>query len=140
MKTSLTIIPMCPRERFPLYKSLSRLVLYYKKDWATLLHLFTFVNCYPLRIILSHNYLLLIISVLVENSLLKTTCHFLPLLIGFNTLTYRKDYDRSPILVGDEDSFLAPLPASEVPLVSGNLVRKYLYSVLKFTVTCYYGK
>ena len=42
MKTSLTIIPMCPRERFPLYKKLSRLVLCYKKDWATLLHLIYF--------------------------------------------------------------------------------------------------
>ena len=42
MKTSLTIIPMCPRERFPLYKSLSRLVLCYKKDWAILLHLIYF--------------------------------------------------------------------------------------------------
>ena len=30
---------MCPQERFSLYKSLSRLVLCYKKDWATLLHL-----------------------------------------------------------------------------------------------------
>ena len=39
MKTSLTIILMCPRERFALYKSSSRLVLCYKKDWATLLHL-----------------------------------------------------------------------------------------------------
>ena len=37
MKTSLTIIPMCPRERFSLYKNLSRLVLCYKRDWATLL-------------------------------------------------------------------------------------------------------
>ena len=27
----------------------------------------------------------------------------------FDTLTYRKDYDRSPILVGHQDSFLAPL-------------------------------
>ena len=32
--------------------------------------------------------------------LLKTTCHFLLLLVGFDTLTYRKDYDRYPILVG----------------------------------------
>ena len=40
MKISLTIIPMCPRERFPSYKSLYRLVLRYKNDWATLLHLF----------------------------------------------------------------------------------------------------
>ena len=32
----------------------------------------------------------------------------------FDTLTYQKDYDRSPILVGHQDSFLAPLPRSEV--------------------------
>src|SRR3954466_9981846 len=48
MKTSLTIIPMCPRECFSLYKSLSRLVLCYKKDWATLLHFIYF--CYLLLI------------------------------------------------------------------------------------------
>ena len=41
-ETSLMIIPMCPRERFYHYKKLSRLVLCYKKDWATLLHLIYF--------------------------------------------------------------------------------------------------
>ena len=44
MKTSLTVIPMCLRERFALYKSLSRLVLCYKKDWATLVH-FIYFHC-----------------------------------------------------------------------------------------------
>ena len=39
---------------------------------------------------------------LAENTLLKTACHFLPLLVGFDTLTYRKDYDRSPTLVGHQ--------------------------------------
>ena len=39
---------------------------------------------------------------LAENTLLKTACHFLQLLVGFDTLTYRKDYDRSPILVGHQ--------------------------------------
>ena len=63
--------------------------------------------------------MLLIISVLAENTLLKTACHFLLLLVGFDTLTYRKDYDRYPILVGHQDSFLAPLPGSEAPLVGG---------------------
>ena len=48
MKTSLTIIPLCPRERFPLYTSLSRLVLCYKKDWATLLHFI--YTCYLLPV------------------------------------------------------------------------------------------
>ena len=43
------------------------------------------------KIILSQNYLLPTISVLAENTLLKTACHFLLLLVGFDTLTYRKD-------------------------------------------------
>ena len=119
MKTSLTIIPMCPRERFPLYKSLSRLVFATKRIGPSCCTLFTFITCYSLQITLSQNYLLPIISVLAENTLLKTAYHFLLLLVGFDTLTYRKDCDRSPILVGHQDSFLAPLPGSEAPLVSG---------------------
>ena len=99
-ENELDDIPMCPRERFSLYKILSRLVLCYKKDWASCCTLVTFITCYPLQIILSENYMLPIISVLAENTLLKTAYHFLLLLIGLDTLTYRKDYDRSPTLVG----------------------------------------
>ena len=58
MKTSLTIIPMCPRERFSHYKNLYGLVLCYKKDWATLLHLIYF--CYLLPVM---NYLITKLSV-----------------------------------------------------------------------------
>ena len=58
MKTSLTIIPMCPRERFALYKSTSRLVLCYKNDWATLLHLSYFIYWLPVT-----NYLITKLSV-----------------------------------------------------------------------------
>ena len=43
MKTSLTVIPMCPQKRFALYKSLFRLVLCYKVDWGALLHLIYFL-------------------------------------------------------------------------------------------------
>ena len=116
-ETSLPLIPMCPCEPFSHYKKLSRLVLCYKKDWAILLHFI--YTCYPLQITLSQNYLLPIILVLAENTLLKTAYHFLLLLVGFDTLTYRKDYDRSPTLVVHQDSFLAPLPGSEAPLVGG---------------------
>ena len=49
---------MCPRERFSLYKSLSRLVLCYKKDWATLLHLIYFYY-----LLLVTNYLITKLSV-----------------------------------------------------------------------------
>ena len=61
MKTSLTEIPMCPRERFALYKSSSRLVLCYRKDWATLLHLVYFSYLLPVT-----NYL--IIQLFVTNN------------------------------------------------------------------------
>ena len=42
---------------------------------------------------------------LAENTLLKTTYHFLLLLVGFDTLTYQKGYDRSPILVGHQQGY-----------------------------------
>ena len=58
MKTSLTEIPMCPRERFTSYKSLSRLVPCYKRDWAILLHL-----CYYCYLLLSTNHLITQLSV-----------------------------------------------------------------------------
>ena len=52
---------MCPRECFSLYKSLSRLVLSYKKDWSTLMHFIYF--CY---LLLVTNY-----------PITKTTCYHL---------------------------------------------------------------
>jgi hypothetical protein len=42
-----------------------------------------------------------------SESLIKTTCQHLLLLIGFDTLVYRKYYDTPPILVGHQDYFLA---------------------------------
>ena len=39
---------------------------------------------------------------LAENTLLKTAYHFLLPLVGFDTLTYKKDYNRPPILVGHQ--------------------------------------
>ena len=118
MKTSLTIIPMCPRERFSHIRTCLGLYFATKRIGPSCCTLFTSITCYLLQITLSQNYLLPIISVLAENTLLKTACHFLLLLVGFDTLTYRKDYDRSPTLVGHQDSFLASLPGSEAPLVS----------------------
>ena len=57
-ENSLTIIHMCPRERFFLYKNFCRLVLCYKKDWATLLHLVYFCYLLPIK-----NYLITKLSV-----------------------------------------------------------------------------
>ena len=118
MKTSLTIIPMCPRERLSYYKKLSRLFLCYKKDWDTFLHLIYFY-C----LLLVTNYLITKLSVtynfsacreyLTENRLSFPST---PRWVQHSYLW--KYYDRSPILLGHQDSFLAPLPGSEAPLVS----------------------
>src|SRR6266511_4670433 len=40
--------------------------------------------------------LLLTVSALVDITLLKTTCHFVLLLVGFDTLTYRKEIQLIP--------------------------------------------
>ena len=119
MKTSLTIFPCVLGSALHHIRVCPGLSFATKRIGPPCCTLFTFVTCYPLQITLSQNYLLPIISVLAENTLLKTAYHFLLLLVGFDTLTYRKDYDRSPILLGHQDSFLAPLPGSVALLVSG---------------------
>jgi hypothetical protein len=64
-----------------------------------------------------------------SESLIKTTCQHLLLLVGFDTLIYRKYYDTPPILVGHQDYFLALLPGSETLLKSrfGKGNRHYEY-------------
>src|SRR5215203_2211802 len=52
-----------------------------------------------------------------SESFIETACQHLLLLVGFDTLIYRKYYDTPPILVGHQDYFLAPLPGSEALLV-----------------------
>ena len=105
MKTSLTIFPCVLRSAFPYIRICPGLSFATKRIRPSCCTLFTLVTCYPLQFILSQNYLLPIILVLAEKTLLKTACHFLLLLVGFDTLTYLKDYDRAPILVGYQDLF-----------------------------------
>jgi hypothetical protein len=54
-----------------------------------------------------------------SESLIKTTCQHLLLLVGFDTLIYQKYYDTPPILVGHQDYFPMPLSGSEALLKSG---------------------
>ena len=102
MKTSLTIFPCVLGSAFLYIRVCPGLSFATKRIGPPCCTLFTFVTCCSLQIILSQNYLLPLISALAENTLLKTVYHFLLLLVGFDTLTYRKDYDRSPILVGHQ--------------------------------------
>ena len=119
MKTSLTIFPCVLGSALHHIRVCPSLSFATKRIGPPCCTLFTFVTCCLLQIILSQNYLSPLILVLAENTLLETAYHFLLLLVGFDTLTYQKDYDRPPILVGHQDSFLAPLLGSEAPLVGG---------------------
>ena len=49
--------------------------------------------------------LLLTISALADITLLKSTCHFLLLLVGFDTLTYRKEIQLIPYTCGSSRLF-----------------------------------
>jgi hypothetical protein len=66
-----------------------------------------------------------------SDSLIKTACQHLLLLVGFDTLIYRKYYDTSPILVGHQDYFLAPLSGIIALLKSvigkGNFYYEYCF-------------
>ena len=83
---------------------------------------------------------LLAISALADITLLKTTCHFLLLLVGFDTLTYRKELQLIPYTCGSSRLFSGAAAGECSAFGKWNLVRKHLYSVLKFIVTCYYRK
>ena len=111
LKNALLII----RDRFGLSFS--------SKDWATFLHFYYYYR-YLLVSSCYQTTLLLTISELADITLLKTTFHLL--LARFDTLTYWKDYDWSPILVGHQGSFLAPLPGSEALLVRGIGKEKFI--------------
>ena len=139
MKTSLTIFSCVLWSDFPIIRVCSGLSFATKRIGPTCCTLFTFVTCCSLQFILSQNYLLPLILVLAENTLLKTAYHFLLLVVGFDTLTYQKDYDRSPTC-GSSRLFSGAVAGECRTFGRWNLVRKNLYSVLKFTVTCYYGK
>src|SRR3954468_22372624 len=54
---------------------------------------------------LNQNPLNIYLSMFATLSLSKVTCQHLLLLVGFDTLTYRKHYDRSPRLVVHHETF-----------------------------------
>src|SRR6266496_1857263 len=65
---------------------------------AVLLLLLSLLACYKLYCYQTTQ--LLTISALADITLLKTTCHFLLLLVGFDTLTYQKELKLIPYTYG----------------------------------------
>ena len=73
-----------------------------------------------------------------SESFIETACQHLLLLVGFDTLIYRKYYDTPPILVGHQDYFLAPLPGSEALLVRKLLL--YVLILFLLAAISHYGE
>ena len=91
---------MYPQERFAYHKRPFSLSFASKGlgYLAALLLLLLLLARYKLSCY--HTTLLLTILALVDITLLKTTCHFLLLLAGFNTLTSRKELQLTPYTCG----------------------------------------
>jgi hypothetical protein len=118
MKWKLLIeTPVCPRERlviisyttglsFALERIGPLVVIVITVFYLLILYLFALPNT-PKNLFAS----------IYSESLIKTTCQHLLLLVGFDTLIYQKYYDTPSILVGHQDYFLAPLSGSEALLV-----------------------
>src|SRR4051812_25763908 len=109
---------MCPRERLVLI-SISIGLSIAKKGFGHFLQLFVvFITC-TLFLCLIRKPLKIHLLSIYRDFLLHTTSQHLLLLVGIDTPVYQKYYDTPPILVGHQDSFLAPLPGSEALLKSG---------------------
>jgi hypothetical protein len=139
----LTETPMCPREHL--------VIISYTTGFSIALE-----RIGPLAaIIITVFYLLILYLFALPNTpknpfasiysefLIKTTCQHLLLLVGFDTLIYRKYYDTPPILVGHQDYFLEPLPGSEALLKSGigkgnrHFEYCFYFCLLFFILFCY---
>ena len=138
-ETSMTEIPVCPRERFSSYKTLSRLVPCYKRDWATLLH-----RCYFCYLLLATNHLTTQSLVtdnfsacryfLAENHLSDPSA---PRWVRHSYLS--KGLRLIPYTCGSSRLFSGAVAGEWSAFGKWNFVRKHSYTVLKFIVTCHYG-
>ena len=123
--------PVYPQEHFAYHKRQFWPVLCLKRIGILWCTFFTTIVTWSLQIILLSNYSLLTVSVPADITLLKTTCHFLMLLVGFDTLTYRKDLQLIPYTGGTSRLFFGAIAGEWSAFGKWNSVRKHLYSVLK---------
>jgi hypothetical protein len=125
----LTETPVCPRERLVIISyttglsfALERIALA-----AIVITVFYLLILYLLAL---PNTLENTFASIYSESLIKTTCQHLLLLVGFDTLIYQKYYNTPPILVGHHTPWprhqvvWAPGPPSDIALSPINSLRR----------------
>ena len=140
-ETSMTEIPVCPWEHFLSYKTLSRLVPCYKRDWATCCTVATtcyllLFACYvsPHYTITCYRYFQCLQLLPCWNPLIRAFFSSLG-----STLLLIKRTRLIPYTCGSSRLFSGAVAGEWSAFGKWKLVRKHSYSVLKFIVTWHYG-
>jgi hypothetical protein len=115
----LTEAPVCPRERLVIISYTAGLSFALERIGPLAAIIITVFYLFALYLFALPNTPENPFASIYSESLIKTICQHLLLLVGFDTLIYQKYYDTPPILVGHQDYFLAPLPGSEALLKNG---------------------
>jgi hypothetical protein len=104
----LTETPVCPRERLVIISYTTDLSFALERIGPLAAIVITIFHLLALYLFALPNTPENSFASIYSESLIKTTCQHLLLLVEFDTLIYRKYYDTPPILVGHPDYFLAP--------------------------------
>jgi hypothetical protein len=119
MKRKLLIeTPVCPRERLVIISYTTGLSFISERIGPLAAIFITVFYLLALYLFVLPNTPENMFTSIYSESLIKTTCQHLLLLVGFDTRIYQKYYDTPPILVGHQGYFMAPLPGSEALLKS----------------------
>jgi hypothetical protein len=96
----LTETPVCPRERLVIISYTTGLSFAVERIGPLAAIVITVFYLLVLYLLALPNTPKNLFASIYSESLIKTTCQHLLLLVGFDTLIYRKYYDTPPILVG----------------------------------------
>jgi hypothetical protein len=106
----LTETPVCPRERLVFISYITGLSFVKERIGPLAAIITTVFYLLALYLFALPNTPENTFASIYSETLIKTTCQHLLLLVGFDTVIYQKSYNTPPILVGHQDYFLAPLP------------------------------
>jgi hypothetical protein len=101
---ALDEIPMCPQERLVIISNTTGLSFALERIMSLAAIIITVFYLLVLYLSALSNTPKTPFASIYSDSLIKTACQHLLLLVGFDTLIYRKYYDTPPILVGHHPS------------------------------------
>jgi hypothetical protein len=105
----LTETPVCPRECLVIISYTTSLSFAQERIVPLAAIIITVFNLLALYLFALPNTPKNPFASIYSESLIKTTCQHLLLLVGFDTLIYRKYYDIPPILVGHQQVLLVSM-------------------------------